>query len=277
MSSIIVLIAIGVIFYYLFKSTEFQRKDDNSGKAYGSKGNAGYGRNNRQNWNERSSWSQDGALGSLLNMIFNGRSQSTMGRRPYSRQANFHFCLLVLAAEVMKADGKVLRSELNYVKAFLLRNFGERKSLQMIQTLREILNQEYDLRAIARQIGTNMDYHSRLQLMQFLFGIASADGSCSYKETEVLKRIATNLFLNQSDYESLYAMFVGSSEDMYKILELDRSASDGEVKKAYHKMALKYHPDRVAHLGEEIKRSAELKFQKLTEAYEKIKKERGIK
>jgi DnaJ like chaperone protein len=59
-------------------------------------------------------------------------------------------------------------------------------------------------------------------------------------------------------------------------LEIDHGASDSEVKKAYRKMAVKYHPDKVSHLGEEFKKAANEKFLKVKEAYEKIKKERGL-
>jgi DnaJ like chaperone protein len=60
-------------------------------------------------------------------------------------------------------------------------------------------------------------------------------------------------------------------------LEIDSSATDDEVKKAYRKQAMKHHPDKVSHLGEEIRKAAEEKFQKLNEAYERIKSARGIK
>jgi DnaJ like chaperone protein len=54
------------------------------------------------------------------------------------------------------------------------------------------------------------------------------------------------------------------------------SASDSEVKKAYRKMATKYHPDKVAHLGKDLISLAEEKFKAVSDAYQNIKKERGI-
>ena len=85
--------------------------------------------------------------------------------------------------------------------------------------------------------------------------------------------------LYDSDYESIKSMFVreiNASENAYKILGVDPSASDEEVKKAYREMAKKNHPDLVSSLGDEVRQAAEKKFQEINEAYELIKKQRGM-
>ncbi len=68
-----------------------------------------------------------------------------------------------------------------------------------------------------------------------------------------------------------------SLDDCYKILEVSPDASDEEVKKAYRTAALKYHPDRVSHLGEDMRKKAEETFAKVNQAYDKIKAARGMK
>lgn len=65
-------------------------------------------------------------------------------------------------------------------------------------------------------------------------------------------------------------------DSAYKILEIEPSATDSEIKKAYRKMAVKYHPDKVAHLGKEIQKTAEEKFKAVSDAYSEIKKKRNI-
>jgi len=62
----------------------------------------------------------------------------------------------------------------------------------------------------------------------------------------------------------------------YKSLEIEPTATDDEIKKAYRKMAKKYHPDLVNELGEDVKKSATEKFRSINEAYESLKKQRGI-
>jgi DnaJ like chaperone protein len=72
-------------------------------------------------------------------------------------------------------------------------------------------------------------------------------------------------------------MFVKDTESMYRILEIEPTASNEEVKKAYRRMAVKYHPDKVVHLGADMQKAANEKFQQLNAAYEELKKQRGMK
>jgi len=78
------------------------------------------------------------------------------------------------------------------------------------------------------------------------------------------------------DFESIMAMFVKSADKAYKILEIEKSATDDEVKKAYRNMAKKYHPDKVITENEAIKKGAEEKFKEVQKAYETIQQERGM-
>ena len=84
--------------------------------------------------------------------------------------------------------------------------------------------------------------------------------------------IANYLAISSVDFESIKAMFYNSSDNAYKILEIEKGATASTVKKAYRKMAKKYHPDRVVHLGKEHQKGAEEKFKQVQDAYEQIKK-----
>ena len=226
-----------------------------------------------------------GIIGYALGSLFSATRPRIMREKIYQQfgnteaQRNFNVSLLVLSAAVMKADGNVKRSELDYVKKFFLKNFGQEKAEESIKMLRDILNKDYNLYEVSSQVGQFMEYSSRLQLLHYLFGIASADGDVSKPEIEVIHTISMNMGLYDSDYESIKSMFVreiNATENAYKILGVDSSASDEEVKKAYREMAKKNHPDLVSSLGEEVRQSAEKKFQEINEAYEVIKKQRGI-
>ena len=119
-------------------------------------------------------------------------------------------------------------------------------------------------------------YEVRLQILHFLFGIAQADGQISEPEVKVLGTIAGYFRINHQDFESIKAMFIKKADSAYKILEIDRSASNDEVKKAFRTMAKKYHPDKLMDMDEAYRKGAEEKFRKVQEAYETIQKERGI-
>ena len=189
---------------------------------------------------------------------------------------DFNVTLLVLSAAVMKADGNVRKSELDYVKRFFLQNFGQERAESYIKMLREILEKDYNLYDVSQQVGRYMDYASRLQLLHYLFGIANSDGRISQEELGVINTISDYMGITKSDFQSVKAMFIKETDSAYKILGIEPSATDEEVKKAYREMAKKNHPDLVSNLGEEVKEAAEKKFQEINAAYEAIKKQRGI-
>lgn len=196
------------------------------------------------------------------------RSRTTTG--------GYVMSLLVLIAAVMKADGKVLKSELSYTKKFLVTNFGEESAMEALRLLQDLLKQNIPVNDVCLQIKQNMNYSSRLQLVHFLFGIAAADGHVDASELQLIDHICRVMGINTSDFDSIKAMFVKDTESAYKILEIDHGATDEEVKSAYRRMAMKYHPDKVSYLGDEFQLGAKEKFQKVNEAYQAIKKERNM-
>lgn len=216
-----------------------------------------------------------GILGFMMGSMFGGQSG---GRAVYGKtqSGDFNISLLVMTAAVMKVDGTVKKSELNYVKQFLVNNFGAQLATQYTKALGEILKQELNVQEVSAQIGQYMDYSSRLLLVQYLFGIALSDGQPHPSEIELINTISGFMGIGRKDYESIKAMFIKDTDSAYKILEVSPEATNDEIKKAYRELAKKYHPDKVAHLGEEIKQAAEEKFTKLNAAYEAVKQERGM-
>ncbi len=206
-----------------------------------------------------------------------GGSFGDSGSYSANEQRNsFLVSLLVLAAAVMKADGKVMRSELDFVKQFISRNFGERATADALKILKGLLDKDIDLPEVCAQIKLYMEPSQRLQLLHFLVGIAGADGHVSGSEISAIKNIASYLGIPAVECDSILAMFENNLDSAYKVLEIKPAATDDEVKKAYKKLALKHHPDRVEALGADVKKAAEEKFKAIVRAYETIKKERGF-
>lgn len=225
-----------------------------------------------------------GVLGFALGSAFDAASVTvqTNGRTTYSsgRMAphvgDFAASLLVLSAAVMKSDGKTLKSELDFVRNFLAHQFGEEHAQQQILLLKEILKQDIPLQDVCFQIKQYMPHSERLQIIHYLFGISKADGHVHELELKTINTIANYLGINAADFNSLKAMYFRDVNSDYLILEIEPSAPDEEVKKAYRKMAVKFHPDKVAALGDDVQKAANEKFQKVQNAYENIKKQRGF-
>jgi len=228
-------------------------------------------------------WAVGGPLGAFIGFMLGSAVDSALPDMkqglPPGRETTtggYIMSLLVLIAAVMKADEKVMRSELDYVKDFLKRNFGEDAAAEAAVMLRDLLRQQIPVADICRQIKMNMNYSARLQLIHFLYGIAEADTYVSPAEQKIIEFIGRNMEISGNDMDSLKAMFIKNSDYAYKILEIEASATDEEVKKAYRRMAMKYHPDKLSNMGEEIQKSAQEKFRMVNEAYQTIKKERNI-
>lgn len=227
-----------------------------------------------------------------------GKSQQEQGygqQHAYEGERNsFMFSLLVLSSYIIAVDGKIMHSEMELVRRFLLQNFGESAKKQGEEILLKLFEQQKRMgmqqyRSVIQdschQIRANMMYEQRLQLLNFLVMIAQADNVVSAEEIQALKEIAIHMGLDPSDVDQMLGMHGGSSssgssstslEDAYRILGITPDASNDEVKAAYRKMALKHHPDKVAALGEDVRRAAEKKFQEINDAKDKIYKARGI-
>jgi len=219
------------------------------------------------------------ALGSLYDNAELAQGQFEKKGKGYRVRYGFDASLLVLMAAVMKADGKVVKSELDYVKKFLVKNYGEDGAKKRLLVLRDIVKKEIDVNSVCFQIRDNLNYSARLQMLHMLFGVAKSDGHIHSSESELIKIISRGLGISPNDFNSISSMFGHDTygvKSAYKILEINENASDEEVKKAYRRMAMKYHPDKVSSLGEELQETANEKFKRVSKAYDTIKKERGL-
>ncbi|MFH1004557.1 MAG: TerB family tellurite resistance protein [Bacteroidota bacterium] len=228
-------------------------------------------------------WALGGPIGAIIGFVVGSlvdESQVTTHRVKTNTSSSgvndFMATLLVLSAAVIKSDGKTTKLEIEYVRKFLAQQFGTAKASEAMFLLREILKQEIPLQNVCLQIKHYMPLASRLQLLHYLYGISNADGHINDAEIEIVERIAYYLGISTPDQNSIKAMYYRDANSDYKILEISSDVTDEELKKSYRKMAMKFHPDRVASLGEDVQKAANEKFKKVQQAYENIKKQRMI-
>lgn len=240
-------------------------------------------------------------LGWLLDVVFL-RPKVTVHRSSFSNPQVFTKHMLIFTAAIMKADGHLYKVELDYVKNYLLHNIGQKATSEALLELRDILQQDYDLQTVCSSYSRSASSSEKLLMLRFLFGLANADGQITSEELQLIKYISDMSGIPPLHYESVKAMYIGGYGDFggysyqgqssssssssysrstlendYRILEISSTATDEEVKKAYRRLAKEHHPDKVAHLGEEMRKAAEEKFAKLNQAYERIKSARGMK
>ena len=216
----------------------------------------------------------------------NSGTRSFNGARTDEEQRNsFLFSLMVLSSYVIKADGKVMHSEMEMVRNFLQSSFGVEAKNQGEQIMLRLFEEQKRQGRIqfrntvaqcCEQIAMNMEYAQRLQLVSFLLAIAQADGHVDPTEIVALRACEQGLRMQAGDVDSMFNLKSDSLEDAYKVLGVSPSASDDELRKAYRRLALEHHPDRVASLGEDVRRAAEKKFQEINAAKERIWKARGL-
>ena len=208
-----------------------------------------------------------------------GYAGGTQSRRYTAdeQRNSFFVSLLVLSSAVIKADGKTLQAEVDCVRNFFRSNFGEQAAQQAIQILQKLDSQQVNIYSVGDQIAANMNYSQRMQLLQYLVQIAMADGEFAKAEKSVIECIGSVIKLTSSDVDSLIAMYYKEELSAYKVLEISPNATDDEVRAAYRRMAMKNHPDRVSTLGPDVQKAAAERFQQISEAYETIKKQRGMK
>ncbi|MCF6279165.1 MAG: TerB family tellurite resistance protein [Flavobacteriaceae bacterium] len=239
-------------------------------------------------------WSFGGPIGAIigfvLGSVIDGFSEGgiknegtyripNQGRKRVNRtqSGDFEMSLLILSAVVIKADGKVDKRELSYVRNHFTQMYGTTRANHAFKLFNGIIkNNNISTRQVCLQIRQQMAHASRLQLLHYLFNIAKSDGFVTESEINMIHKIAGYLNISNYDFESIKAMFYSGINNAYKVLEINKSVTDLEVKKAYRKLVKKHHPDKLQHLGKEHLKGAEEKFRQIQKAYEDIKKERGM-
>src|SRR6056297_2959988 len=111
-------------------------------------------------------WAFLGPVGGILGFLIGSvMDQDTINRKSVSGRTtpgDFATSLLVLVAAVLKADGKVMKSELEVVKQYFIQTFGRESASEALIMLRGLLKQNIPVKDVSYQIGKKVDYSSCL-------------------------------------------------------------------------------------------------------------------
>lgn len=198
--------------------------------------------------------------------------------KKYSKTAHtseFETNLILLASALIKADGHVTREEMDFVRGFFIDHFDPAHIEEKMAILQHCLERQYDTRKACDDLRLSCSMSTRLQIVHFLFDIAIADTGLSQQERNVIFAIAGWLNINDVEFNRIRQSYI-TEVKRYNIFGLPHTASFDEIKAAYRRLVLEYHPDRNIDLSPAEQKAAAEKFHKVQEAFEQIKAERGI-
>ena len=186
--------------------------------------------------------------------------------------------LCALFIEVAHADGDVRREEVREIRRYFETSLGYGpESLQLVRGhLKEFLARPPDLDAAARACGEQLPSDERRRLLDVLFELALVDGALQRSEREALRRAARGLGISEDDEQAIATLHLGDGDAHYAVLGLTPEATDAEVKRAFRQLAAEYHPDKAAHYGKQAAEQASRRFQEVRDAYEEIRRLRGL-
>jgi DnaJ like chaperone protein len=126
----------------------------------------------------------------------------------FKNKSEFNHCILVLLAEMMKADSRNMNCELDRVKATIRKLYKteeeQKTALKQFQTL---LESGYDINEIYRRINENFDFSDKSELIIELLEVGYADNDFSDKEDYVIRLLRNKLNLSRAEYKNIFMRF----------------------------------------------------------------------
>lgn len=217
-----------------------------------------------------------GLLGFLAGSMADKTANSVTGKESVS---DFEVNLLILSSYLIKLDGKVSSQAVTFVHRFMAEHFGEKFTDKRKNILTHCLEKEYDLNVACEQLRMYTKHSTRVQIIRFLFDLATSDGEVTERKNFFIFKIAGYLNINDVEFKRLKGepgtIDASTLAKCYEVLGVSSNTEIAKITTAYRKLVLQYHPDRNQHLTELDKKEMSTKLQQVKEAYEKIKAARN--
>lgn len=197
----------------------------------------------------------------------------------------FVWLLVNILVNISKIDGQVTKEEISTIQRFFQLNLGynQTKMLWVKDLIKEAISSDATLEGLLEEFRSTFTYEPRLILLELVYQILYTKSVVPEDELQIARNIATYLEISVYDQRTIEAKYkyrnhqqqtttVAAENRNYEVLGLEPGASQEEIKKAYRKLSMKYHPDKVRHLGEEFRVIAEKKMKEINAAYDYFKK-----
>ncbi len=220
-------------------------------------------------------------------------------RRAEQGQQFFFDCMFSIMGFVAKSDGVVSAKEIQTAESIMLQMqlTGVRRQ-RAIEQFNAGKSADFDCDVVLASLKQRYWFQPGLlkTFLEFQLQVAMSDGPLTAGSREALRRVFEGVGMpaavfdqferqsragyNYSHYHQQPGARPSRShlQDAYTLLEVEKTATDAEVKKAYRRMMSKHHPDRLMSQGvpEEMVQLATQKTQQVKEAYYEIKRARGM-
>jgi len=197
----------------------------------------------------------------------------------------FVYLLVHILVKIAQADGHFSKAELATMTNFFQYslNYDQDQMYWVKQLIKDARDAEVDMNGLLEEFRSSFAYEPRLILLELIYQIIYTKRPVIQAEVEQARQIAAFLQISPYDLRTIEAKYMygqqgsaataaQSEERFYAVLGLEKGADFVIIKKAYRKLSMQYHPDKVAHLGEEFKGVAEEKMKEINAAYDYFKK-----
>lgn len=198
----------------------------------------------------------------------------------------FVWLLVHILVHIAKIDGKVSKDEILTIQRFFQQNlrYNQTQMLWVKELIKEATASTQTLQSLLEEFKATFAYEPRLILLELVYQILYTKINVPDNELQVARDIASFLEISEYDQRTVEAKYRYRSQQSaassrsqeatyFAVLGLQSGADFDTIKKAYRKLSMKYHPDKVRHLGDEFRGVAEEKMKEINAAYDYFKKQ----
>jgi len=199
----------------------------------------------------------------------------------------FVWLLVQILISIAKIDGTVTKEEISTIQRFFQQNlrYDQTRMYWVKDLIREAVDSTQSMESLLLEFRNTFAYEPRLILLELIYQVLYTKTQVPDAELKVARDIADYLQIKEYDKRTIEAKYKygrqqqsrsgtgGSADHYYAVLGLSPGADKDAIKKAYRKLSMKYHPDKVNHLGQEFRAVAEEKMKEINAAYDFLKKE----